>query len=445
MNMKAMNGAVVLEWDRERPRSDLCANAGGAWSPNTAVSTPANQISAPRRGPEPVTVVGAGPAGLACAIALARGGRPAVVREWHAGVGHRFHDDFQGLENWSDEQDVLDELGAAGIQASFEHHPVSRGTIFDSRGRPHRVQSDRPLYYLVRRGRESGTLDQALLEQAIAAGVEVRFDDRVEAIDGPAVLAGGPRIADAIAAGYIFETDIPDGCWLALDNRLAPLGYAYLLVQDGRGTVASCMFTHFKQQAEHVAQMVSFFREHVGLVMRNPRPFGGFANFRLPVTAVQGGHPVIGEQAGFQDALAGFGMRYALRSGLLAARSIVEGTDYATLWRHELLPLLRAGTVNRFLFNMFGDNGWRLAIRKLNAGDAGLVLRRFYRPSPLSGLLFPIARFAHRKPLRDRSCDHTDCRCVWCLHGDDAAPSISCGEEDRPPAARQKARWKFWI
>lgn len=393
---------------------------------------------------EPVTVVGAGPAGLACAIALAKGGRRAVVREWHAGVGHRFHDDFQGLENWSDEQDVLDELSAAGISASFEHHPVARGTIFDSRGRPHRIQSDRPLYYLVRRGRESGTLDRALLEQAIAAGVEVRFADRVEAIDGPAVLAGGPRIADAIAAGYIFETDMPAGCWLVLDNRLAPLGYAYLLVQDGRGTMASCMFTGFKQQAEHVGRMVSFFREHVGLVMRNPRPFGGFANFRLPVTALQGGRPVIGEHAGFQDALAGFGMRYALRSGLLAARSIVEGVDYEALWRHELLPLLRAGTVNRFLFNMLGDNGWRLAVRKLEAGDAGLVLRRFYRPSRLSGLLFPIARFAYRIPLRDRSCDHIDCRCVWCLHGDDAAPSISCEEADRPPAVRQRARSKFW-
>lgn len=392
----------------------------------------------------PITVVGAGPAGLACAIALAKSRRRVVVREWHTGVGHRFHDDFQGLENWSDERDVLHELGAAGITASFEHHAVSRGTIFDPRGRPHRVQSDRALYYLVRRGGQSGTLDQALLQQAIAAGVEVRFADRVEAIDGPAVLAGGPRIADAIAAGYIFETDMPDGGWLALDNRLAPLGYAYLLVQDGRGTVASCMFTGFKQQAEHVGRTVSFFREQAGLAMRDPRPFGGFANFRLPVTAMQGGHPVVGEQAGFQDALAGFGMRYALRSGLLAARSIVEGVDYMALWNRELLPLLRAGTVNRFLFNTLGETGWRLAIRRLSAGDAGLALRRFYRPSPLRSLLFPIARFAYRKPLRDRSCDHSDCRCVWCLHGDDAAPPISCGEADRPPLARQKARWEFW-
>src|SRR3974390_1627719 len=70
-------------------------------------------------------------------------------------------------------------------------------------------------------------------------------------------------------------------------------------------------------------------------------PFGGFANFRLPRTASQGGHAVIGQQAGFQDSLTVFGKRYAIQSGLLAARSIVEGRDYTTLWRRELLPMLR--------------------------------------------------------------------------------------------------------
>ena len=61
---------------------------------------------------EPVTIVGAGLAGLACAIVLARAGRPVIVREWHTTVGNRFHGDFQGLKNWSDGLDVLDELRA---------------------------------------------------------------------------------------------------------------------------------------------------------------------------------------------------------------------------------------------------------------------------------------------------------------------------------------------
>jgi flavin-dependent dehydrogenase len=374
---------------------------------------------------EPVTVVGAGPAGLACAIALARAGLAVEVRERRASVGGRFHGDFQGLENWSDRDDILDELKAAGIAASFDHHPVSRSTVFDGWGEAHEVRGERPFYYLVRRGGGAGTLDTALLEQARAAGARVRFDDPVGSVEGPAVLAIGPRRADAIAAGYVFDTDAEDGSWAAFDDRLAPHGYAYLLIHAGRGTVASCMFTGFKNEASHLARTVAFFERRAGLVMRNPRPFGGYANFRLPRTAMQGGHPVIGEQAGFQDALAGFGMRYAIRSGVLAARSIVEGADYTALWRAELLPGLRTGVANRYIFNAIGRRGRRWALRGLAAGQTSGRLQRLYRPSPLTRIVYPLARWRYRQPLADLSCNHAECRCVWCTHGGEPA-ATSC-------------------
>ncbi len=361
-----------------------------------------------------VTVVGAGPAGLACAIVLARAGRTVIVRERHSTVGTRFHADFQGLENWSDERDILEELRLSGIEVNFDCHPVRQGTAFDAWGQDYPIRAERPLYYLVTRGGRSGSLDFGLLRQAIGAGAEVRFDDRVARIDGPAVLAIGPRAADAIAAGYVFETDRPDGNWIAFNKELAPLGYAYLLIHGGRGTVASCMFTGFKRQAAFVERTVAFFRERTGLEMRNARPFGGFANFRLPRTAVQGGHLVVGEQAGFQDALAGFGMRYALRSGILAARSLIEGTDYTQLWRRELLPLLRTGAGNRFIFNTIGERGWRWALRGLSRSDSGNKLRRLYRPSMLTRLVYPFAHWRYRRPLRDPSCNHDDCGCIWC-------------------------------
>lgn len=369
-----------------------------------------------------VTIVGAGPAGLGCAIALARAGRRVVVREWHANVGARFHDDFQGLENWSDEDDVLEELAAMGIDPGFDTHPVFHGVAFDAWGGHYRVGGDRPLYYLLRRGPGPGTLDTGLLRRARDLGVEIRFNDRARQAGDVAVLATGPRVADAIAVGYVFETGMTDGNWICFDNRLAPLGYAYLLIHGGRGTVASCMFTGFKHEAEYLARTVAMFRQRVGLRMRNPRAFGGFANFRLPRTAVQGGHLVIGEQAGFQDALAGFGMRYALRSGHLAARSLIEGTDYTRLWRRELLPQLRASVTNRFLFNTVGDRGWHwMLAHRLGGNQTRAQLRRLYQPSPLNGLLFPLARWRYRARLRDKSCDHVDCSCVWCRHGAPAA------------------------
>ena len=362
-----------------------------------------------------IDIVGAGPSGLACAIALARAGYAVVVHERRPHVGGRFHGDFQGLENWSSEDDVVAELARNGIAPTFDCHAVHDGVAFDAWGERYAIGNEAPLYYLVRRGRNPGTLDRGLLQLAQSLGVEVRFSDGVKQANGMTVLAGGPRVADAIAAGYVFETDMADGNWVCFDNRLAPLGYSYLLVHNGRGTVAACLFTDFKRQADYVARTVAAFRDRVGLTMRNARRLGGYANFRLPRTGVQGDHLVVGEHAGFQDALAGFGMRYALRSGLLAARSIIEDTDYTALWRRELLPQLRAGITNRFLFNSVGEHGWRWALRhQLQGTGARTALRRLYGETLWSRLLFPIAHWRYRAPLRDRSCDHHQCSCVWC-------------------------------
>ncbi len=307
------------------------------------------------------------------------------------------------------------ELGASGIATNFYCHPVSHGTAFDAWGDRYEIKSGEPLYYLVGRGWQEGTLDQSLLAQAQALGVEVRFRDRVTRVEGPTVLAGGPREADVIAVGYVFDTYMGDGDWVCFDNELAPLGYAYLLVHGGRDTVASCMFTDFKSEAKYVARTVAAFKGRVGLKMRNERRFGGYGNFRLPRTAVQGSHLVVGEQAGFQDALAGFGMRYALRSGILAARSIIDGVDYAELWRRKLLGPLQAGVANRFLFNAIGNRGARWVLAHwLEGQDARVALRRLCGAASWTRVLFSVARWRYRAPLQDKSCDHVGCSCVWC-------------------------------
>lgn len=361
-----------------------------------------------------ITIVGAGPAGLASAIVLARAGRSVRVRERRSDVGRRFHDDFQGLENWSRDIDVLDEMRAAGLDTDFEYHPITRGTVFDTRGRAHEVRGARPLFYMLRRGSGEGSLDRALLAQARAAGVVVTFNDNVRRLDGPGVLATGPRQATVIAVGKLFETDMPDGAWLALGRRLAPGGYSYLLVARGRGTVASCMFRDFSNQARHVEETIAFFRRHAGLEMRNTRSFGGYGNVRLPRSAQQGGRPVVGEHAGFQDALAGFGIRHAIRSGVLAAQSIIHGHDYRRMWRREIGQYLDAGVSNRLIYGLSGELGVNVALGQLARGDAGRLLRRAYGPTLGKRMILPIARLVYRRMLSDPSCAHVDCSCVWC-------------------------------
>lgn len=307
-----------------------------------------------------IEIVGAGLAGLVCAIVLAKVNRRVVVRERHEDVGHRFRDDFQRLENWTADGNVPDELAEAGVAADFDHFGVTDGVVFDSRATAHRVHGSQPLFYLLRRGNATGTLDRALLDRARAAGVEVRFNDRVKRTAGNMILAGRPRRADLIAVGYVFDTTMADGAWLAFGAEIASKGYAYLLVHQGRGAVASYMFSGFHDQAEYLAATVSYFKRHAGLKMQKPRGFGGFRECPIAAHGDAGWKPGDGRTRG------------------------PRGIDYL--------------------------------VGKLGSNDTD-VLGQAYRLSLPMRLLLPFARFHYRNPLQDRSCSHNNCNCVWCQHG----------------------------
>lgn len=367
---------------------------------------------------ETFEVVGAGPAGLAAAITLARAGRKVVVHEATAEVGSRFNEDHQGLENWSSEKDVLDEFRELGLACDFARVPSRGGIAFDAQRNRYEVRSALPLFYTVVRGPGLGTLDSSLLAQARELGIVVRFNSRVRQLERPGILAAGPRAADAIAVGYQFKTSMPDGWWVVCDDDLAPQGYAYVLVMNGRGTVKSCMFSGFKRENEYVAHTVDRFRDLIGLEMIDPQPHGGAGNFRIPSSAYSGAHPVAGEQAGFQDTLWGFGIRFAVRSGILAARSLIERSDYDSHWQVALNPMLRAAVVNRAIYGGLGNAGYSRFLRKASQiSDARAFLRRYYGPSWLKRLLYPWARLRVQSRRRDVTCDHIDCTCVWCRCG----------------------------
>ena len=374
----------------------------------------------------PVHIVGAGPAGLAAAIAIAQSGRHAVVHEHARGVGSRFHDDFQGLENWTTAQDVLDELGSFGLEIDFEHTPFRETVIFDPSGRPHRYASPKPLYYLVRRGSGAGTLDTSLEAQALACGVEIRFDDPQPHVPEGGIVAAGPRGSDAIAVGHVFDTDAADAAYGAVGDHLAAKGYAYLLVHGGRGTVAACLFDDFHNERAYLERTVGFFQDRVGLEMRNPRRFGGAGNFDVPRSARRGRLLLAGEAAGFQDPLWGFGMRYALVSGHLAARAALNGdlTLYDRLWQSRFGGLLRTGIVNRHLYATLGDRGYALLIRRLDrAPDVRARLGKYYAPSLASRLLYTWAHHAVRSRRAEVVCVMDGCDCTWCRCQHPAKPS----------------------
>ncbi|MFQ6004467.1 MAG: NAD(P)/FAD-dependent oxidoreductase [Woeseia sp.] len=359
-----------------------------------------------------IEIVGAGPAGLSAALSARASGAEVIVYEKRSDVGARFHGDFQGLENWSSDTGVLSELAQCGVQATFALTPVQEFVCFDPRGRAQTVRADEPIFYLVRRGSEPGTLDAALKKQVLDAGIEIRFGSHKRHIRDGGVVAEGPHRADAIAAGYVFETDMADGCYAAVGTRLARDGYSYLLVDQGRGTVASCLFSGFHDERRYVENTLEFFKRAAGLRWDRARRFGGSGNFDHVQSAVIGNRLYVGEAAGFQDALFGFGLRYAILSGYLAGRSDGTADAYERAWRSRLGGLNASSLFNRRLYRWLGDPGRQAVINHVIPGrDARLLLQRIYAPARWKAAA---ARWLPGKPLLRVEHARSGCNCTWC-------------------------------
>ena len=349
-------------------------------------------------GREAVTIAGAGLAGLTAAIGLADRGLRVTVLERRSEAGVRHRGDWQGIENWTTEADVLDEIAGLGLKPDFEHWPCHEMILFDPRGREYPCRAGRPMFHLVRRGATAGSLDRWLVGKAEQRGVEIRYGCSARASESPAISARGPDRANVIAAGQVFDTDMADGAYAMLSNELAPWGYAYLLIRNGRGTVATCMFTGFGHSRTYLARTVERFHDLVGLHMSDPRDFHGFGCLAPAASACRDGVLYVGEDAGFQDGLWGFGMRFALRSGAMAARCVAadEPLSYDRLWRRSFAGQFRTAAVNRFVYERVGHLGYTRLIQSVTAAaDPRRWLRRYYGRSLVKDLCFPLV---HRWP-----------------------------------------------
>ncbi|NOZ69288.1 MAG: NAD(P)/FAD-dependent oxidoreductase [Deferribacteres bacterium] len=346
---------------------------------------------------ETINIIGAGPAGLTAAIVLRRHGFPRVY-EMSSHVGHRLSGDFQGFENWSSERDITEVLKETGIEINFLYVPCYGGTLFAPEMKPAEISSDRPIFYLVRRGPMPETLDTGLKEQALSLGVEILFNHRLDpgSLGGKAIVGTGPKKADAVIVGITFNTDSKDTVGVIFDNDIAPDGYAYVMVHQGRGTMAAVLYRDFRRGNECFGKMLDFFRDNMDIV-RDEKRFGGYGNIFLRDTQIQGDSLYVGEAAGFQDALWGFGMRYAVLSGRLAAESLINGSNYDMLWKRELKPMIETSLVNRYLYAGFGHTGYRHLTRQFLKGRPCDYLRKHYSPSFLKRLLLPLATRHHER------------------------------------------------
>jgi len=369
---------------------------------------------------ETIHIIGAGPAGLAAAINLARAGYEAIVHEKYDDVGNRFNNDFQGIENWSSKEDAITFLKKLGIQINFFCAPYQNGYFYGPNLKGVEIKASRPLFYLIERGSGMGAFDQGLKAQALAAGVQFKWNDDVQKLPGArTIVSTGPKAADVIAKGIIFKTSHPDGYYGFLDDHVAPKGYAYLLINDEKATFATCIFEDFRNSLNYFERALKMMQKTVDIDIEDPVPFGGYGNFFLPSARRKTDKALyVGESAGFQDALWGFGIRYALLSGYLAAKSIIDGEDYDQLTSQYILPSQKASLANRLVFDRLGNWGYKRMLERVNRSDDVIgILQSYHHLTYSRKFLFWLAKRWYHTRLIDKQCMHINCNCIWCRCG----------------------------
>ncbi len=277
--------------------------------------------------------------GLAAAVRLAEAGRPVEVLEAGHGIGSPAGPHTEGLRNYG-KVDALEELKAAGL--AVPTFATAHTTI--RRSRHHMNVLRGPAYYLITRGDRQGCLDRWLFERATRAGAHVRFDERADLDEVDIVAAGRPTGRLSLySVGYTFTREgspMDDGTLYALlDNDVAPGGYFAIAPGPAAHSLYTVAWTDLDpaslRRRVAAAEGLPWVRELLGSSRRVADIEGGayFAEDPIAEAVSPAGALRVGEAAGFQDPIAGYGVRYALLTGALAARSLLEGQDYRSLLR----------------------------------------------------------------------------------------------------------------
>jgi flavin-dependent dehydrogenase len=346
----------------------------------------------------PVTIAGAGPAGLCAALLLGRSGVRVLVREKRADVGQRFRGAVHGLENWSSLEPFSERLSGWGVELGATSTPCHELWLCDGRSL-RTIRSPEPLFYLVRRGSDADSLEGRLLRLARDAGAEIRLGETFA--PGSADFdATGPVSTRRVCTemGIHFVTRAPDLAAALVTHEATPSGYAYLLVRSGVGSLCAVRFDGQPVRREQLALCERLLLRHVPLDVREAKPGAGFGSFSLLGCFGGAGGWAIGESAGIQDMLWGFGIRRALESAALAARCWLDGAPYPAVAARELGVPDRAALVNRCIWDTTAARALPAYAHLLRRqGNIRAALFRATRGGLLHSALYPLALWRMRR------------------------------------------------
>ncbi len=284
---------------------------------------------------EPIKILGAGVSGLSAAIALAKNRYKVEVFEKSLHAGGRFKRDFQSLRNFGNKNiEPIKEFEKLGFY--IKPYKKLMRIVRYSRSHSFEVVSDnKPIYYLVLRGENKNSIDSQLANLAVNQGANINYNIKLN-INEADIVATGPSQADSFAYGGVYEdTKIDNTGYVFLDKNYSPDGYFYVLPGEKKGeavvvncagdsTVGVQILKTFYNKAIQENEILKDLLD--GATRKTVQ--GAIGCRTLLDRPYQHGRYYVGEAAGLQDVTAGFGIRYAVISGYLAAQSILTGEDY---------------------------------------------------------------------------------------------------------------------
>jgi len=300
-----------------------------------------------------IEIAGGGVAGLTAAIQLKKSGLDPIVFDKETQIGAGRYGDFEGLENWIYTHDMPSFFDEAGFDFNqITTYPITRFMVHTQHNKPTPIHQNQPFFYMVKRGAEPTDLDHQLYLQCSRMGVQFELGNK--APENCHINATGTQKAAAYIQGINFNTQMNDQVHLLLGHQFAPKGYAYLIIIDGKGTLA----TAYKKPKNSEIDLLENAKEYfgsVGIRIKNGQSFGSRGSFSLPFGMWK--QPFqIGEAGGFQDYLFGFGIRMSMMSGRAAALSLTGREEEARMIIKELNQKRRLSFVNRILYERLTDD-----------------------------------------------------------------------------------------
>ena len=340
-----------------------------------------------------IRIAGAGISGLTAAISLSRMGYPVEVFEKNGDSGFERTSDWDAIENWTTREDFRELIKSWGIENTFELACPEIIEVFDTSESAYTINSCRPMIYLVRRGTQVGSLDQCLKEQALECGVEIVYGQVCSQDEVDIWAAGTAKNGFFLNVGVTFRTNHTDTLAYLVSPQAAPKAYAYLAIVNGIGKITVFLTQEYQAARQYLMTAMDTFHRLKDVEMEDVQVTSGFGGLPDRIGAQEKRSIAVGEAAGFHDFFTGFGVRFAMLSGYLAALAINKREDYSMETRRDLSPLVRTSLVHRMLYDLMGERFTGRFLQKYaDSSKPFETLGQWYRGSALERLLWPLAR-----------------------------------------------------